>query len=286
MKQARSRRIMLLAITLAAIAPTSASHADTRPGDLNALSLEVAALQTLHDLELSQAQLAAFIKLAHEAAPTAADGAEGKASPAYGKALGELRDALARGDDEQIATCRDKLDALHEKEEPELDLQVEVTDAARARALPALRILKAPQVAAFLASVEVADPGDLLVDGLEQVRGLSEAEQKDETSRLAAEVSWLVAGRDEKAGAKVRDRVTALLEQASAAKDEAAFQKEHAALEREARAIAGPVDPLAVLARSLEHKMAELLSNPRLESALTTIKTRPSARPRITKKAP
>ena len=46
----------------------------------------------------------------------------------------------------------------------------------------------------------------------------------------------------------------------------------------------GRVDPLAVLARHLEQKMAELLSNPRLEVALTTIKSRPA--PPRTAKAP
>src|SRR5207253_11153114 len=137
-----------------------------------------------------------------------------------------------------------------------------------------LRTLKAPQVASFLSMSEVTDPADLLVDGLEQVRGLADAERKDSVSRLAAEVSWLVAGRDERAGVKVRERVTGLLERASAVKDDAAFQREGAPLEREAREIVGRVDPLAVLARHLEQKMAELLSNPRLEVALTTIKSR------------
>ncbi len=268
--------IAVAALAYPAVSPSQA--ADRAPANLNAISLEVAALQTLHDLNLSPAQVAALTKLAREANPKPVSKTEGTASPAYAKALGDLRVALASGNDDRISAAREKLDAILEKEEVELDIAVEVTDEARERARPVVLLLRAPQAAAVIAASEINDPADLLIDGLEVVRGLPDTERAEEIKHLVQEIAWLAAGRKEEAAERIRTDAARVLEKAAGIQDDAAFRRERVNLEREARDAVGPVSPVAVIGHALEGKMAELLSNPRLVHALTVIKTRPTVR--------
>src|ERR1700746_3780219 len=84
--------------------------------NLNDLSLEGAALQTLHDLELTPTQLTALSKLARESAPAGKSRQAAKTSPALAAALTGLHAALSKGDDNQIGEAREKLDELMQKE--------------------------------------------------------------------------------------------------------------------------------------------------------------------------
>jgi hypothetical protein len=245
---------------------------------LNELSLEVAALQILHDLELTPAQLSALAKLARESAPAAKPRESAKASPGFTAALTSLHGALARGDDNQIGEAREKLDLLMQKEEPELDDGIAVTESARSNAAEAIKILNVRQVGVFLGTLELTDPAELLITALDQVRKLSSSKEvEEEIATVTEEVGWLTSGDDDEAAQKVKQKATALLQKAARLKNDAAFAGQRKSLEKEARAAAGEVDNLDVIGHILEHGMADLLSNPRLEAAIR-IQTRVAAR--------
>jgi hypothetical protein len=247
--------------------------------NLNDISLEIAALETLHDLDLTPAQLTALSKLAKESAPKGQRREAANASSAVSRSLTALHAALSKGDDNQIGECRQKLDAVMEKEEPELDNNIIVTDAARRNASAALAVLSVPQTGTFIGSLELTDPVELLMDGVEQVRTLKEKELETEIATLADELTWLIAGADADDSADTRDQVTAFLQRAKDLKSDADLAKQKKSLAKDAKDLVGDVSNLDVITHIAEKGMAELLSNPRLEAA-TRIQSRVSSSPR------
>jgi hypothetical protein len=234
------------------------------------LSLEVQALQTLHYLKATPAQLRALREMAKETVGKPPPRAEVKASAEFRKALAELRDALASGDEEEhIDELTEKLDDLREDEKPELHDEFDVTEEAQRRAPEALRLLTARQVADFAAvnGEDLHDPRELLANALDEVRGMKADEYKEWRQAVAEEVGRLVAGLDDDKASRVTDQVVQWLIVARSLKDDE-FKARRADLEKQARAIVGELGPTDVLRHFLETNLAELLSNPRLPAAL------------------
>jgi len=257
-----------LLVTTLTGAPSQEPKSAGKTANLNNVSLEIAALQVLHDLELPPAKLAALAKLAHDSAPKGEKRDPAKASAEISKALTDLHAAYGRGVDEKIGEAREKLDELMEKQEPEIDNRVTLTEVAKEKAEEALKLLNVRQAGAFLATLDHTDPIELLSAALEQVRSLKAAELEEEIASVAEEAAWLLDGLDTEEGDKTKDKVTALLKRASALKTDAVFNRQRKALEEEVKKIVGDVDNTEVLSHILEHGMAELLSNPRLEAAI------------------
>jgi hypothetical protein len=245
--------------------------------NLNDLSMEISALETLHDLDLTPTQLSALSKLAKECAPKSQRREAANASQAIAKALAALHAALSTGDDGQIGENRQKLDGLMQKEEPELDNNIVVTDGARRQASAALALLAVPQLGTFIGSLELTDPVELLMDGVDQVRSLKDKELEEEIATLADEITWLLAGAE--ASADINEQVTTFLQKAKDIKSDADLAKQKKALEKDAKEIVGDVSNLDVVSHIAEKGMAELLSNPRFDAAIR-IQTRVSSMPR------
>jgi hypothetical protein len=272
----------IITISLATTDAWSQQNSKTPPPKrtLNDVSLEIAALQTLHELELTRDQLNALGKLARDCAPEHQERQPPKASAECTKAMNALYAALSRGDDNQIGENREKLDAVMEREDPELDTAIAITDGARGSAADALKLLNVRQTGAFLSTLELTDPVEFMLMAAETIRSLkSSKEMQDEIARVAEEVVWLLHGDDDEAGKKTSDQVKALLAKAGKLKNDAAFASQKRNYEKEAKAIAGEVDNLTVISNILEHGMAELLSNPRLDAGIR-IQTRVAAMPR------
>jgi molybdenum-dependent DNA-binding transcriptional regulator ModE len=249
------------------------------PDDPNAMTMEVAALQTLRDLDLSPSQLDALGKIVQETPVEDRKRKPAKVSAAYRNALRSLREALRKADEQHASQFREKLDELQEKEEPVLDSECEISTEARKQAAAALRLLSVRQLGILVGSLDLTDPAELLVAGVESVRGLKSQEKDEEVKRLADEVAWVVAGADEDAAAKVRENASKLLERAAAIASQQQFKLQQRALEGEARQVVGNVDNMTMLGHSLEYGMAELLSNPRLDSAIRAARSaRPASR--------
>jgi hypothetical protein len=231
--------------------------------------LEVSALEALHDLEVSATQRTALAKLAHESAPEAESRQPAKASAAVAKALTDLHAAYAKGDELRIEGCRTKLDDLMQTEEVELDSAITITEGARSNAADALQLLNVRQTGAFLATLEVTDPAEFLSSAVETVRTIKDAKERDEEiATVAEEVGWLLHGDDDAAAKPTREKVTKLLQRVAGLRNDAAVRSQQKATDKEIRDLVAGVDNLDVIAHILEHGMAELLSNPRLEAAL------------------
>jgi hypothetical protein len=150
-----------------------------------------------------------------------------------------------------------------------LDEEVILTEVARKRAPQVLKQLKANQLATFIGAhaEETVDPLDALISGLERVRELGLVEWNETRDELSEKLSILVAGVDQKKAEQVREETVDLLARARTLKpDEFTSQKEK--LEIEAKRIVGKVEPMDVLRHKLEHALAQMLSNPRIEAAL------------------
>jgi hypothetical protein len=261
------------AVVVLSLLSTSRAAADEStiggPPSLNDLSMEVAALQAFHQFRLTPAQLETLRKLAKETAPEPSERETAKASPAFRDTVTALRNALVEGDDELIDQLQDKLEDLAEKEKPELDDGIEVTDAARLRAPELIRFLSGRQIASYLAShtEEIPEPPERLREALGSVRKLAPAEWKEVRTAVSEEVARGVAGLDADKAARVADQVVQLLIQARGMKEEE-FKTERPELEKMAREIVGNVGPLDVVRHFLAQDLAELLSNPRLAAAI------------------
>jgi hypothetical protein len=239
------------------------------PTDLNDLSMEVGALQMLSQLQLTPAQLEDLARRARSTAQTPEPRTEPKVSARIRQTLVDLRHALLEGDAEKIDKLNVELDKLFEKEKPEFEDTIEITDAAREQAPDVLRRLSARQAALFLAGYAdgFPDPRERLTEAIEEVRKRPDKEWQPLRDEVADEVAGLVAGLDVDAAAVVRDRVTALLDRAHRLKDEA-FKEKRAELDREVDQVVGKLGPTDIHRHFLERSLAELLSNPRLAAAV------------------
>lgn len=254
-----------------------------KSSNLNDLSLEIAALQTFHELGLTAEQLNALGKLARESTSKGEQRQPAKTSPELASALVSLHAAYVKGDDNQISDCQEKLDSLMEKQQPELDNSVVITEGGRSNAADALKLLNVRQVGALLGTLEMTDPVELLVTAQEQVRQIKKSDDlTNEIATVAEEVAWLLHGwDDDEASQKTKDKVTALLE-GTANRPGGVSSAERKRWEKDARQAIGEYDAKDVIGHIMEHGMAELLSNPRVEAAIRT-QTRLALRPPTTR---
>jgi hypothetical protein len=248
-------------------APKEKADAD----NITSLHLEVGALETIHQLQLTRAQLERLARLAPGTAQKALATRETKVSEEYQKTLKELRDALVEDDEDRITDLSVALDELREKEEPDFE-EVEITDVARRLTPEVLKSLTAGQVAGYLVEFadEFPDPGEKLTEALDEIRKENGKEWEELRDEVAGQVAWLVAGLDKTAEAKVRERVKGLLIHVHKLTDDE-YTAKKPELERSAQAVIGNVGPTDVIRHFTERSLAELLSNPRLATAVEAL---------------
>jgi hypothetical protein len=238
----------------------------TAPADL---ALEVNALRTLYSLKATPEQAQALLKIAKETVGPNKKREPTKVSAQYRNLLAEVRDALADDDEERVESLEDQLEQLTITESPDLDDDVEITDAARKHAPKVLKQFKAPQVACFIGALadQVIDPRERLLEALDKVRGWRLAEWPAQRDALGDQIGLLVGGVDRAKSDKVRDAVIDLLARARTLNDDD-FDAKRGDLERVAERLAAQVGPTDVLRHVVEHALAELLSNPRVAEVL------------------
>jgi len=239
---------------------------------LNDLSMEVAALLTLHKFEMTRQQLEVLRKLAPETAPIPTDRDTAKANDQCRQVLTNLRAALLeeKRDEDRIGELEEKWEDLRDSDEVDFDDEVDITAAARRRVPDVLRMLSTRQVVAYLSEQEdvLPDPLELLLEALDQVSELSKADWKERCDDIVEEVSWVLGGLDPKASKMVADRVERWLRQVRVSMETGVFPKQRQDFEKSARQFVAQVPPTLVLHNITEHALAELLSNPRLAAAL------------------
>jgi hypothetical protein len=255
--------------------PTFAWADDTTKQDgaaqseLNDLSLEVTALQMLHQFQFTPAQLERIRACAKECAETGRQREAGQASKEFRDKLRELHKALLFSNDaDLIDQLSDELDDLRNEEKPGLEDDVKITKESRKHAPTILRLLKANQYAAYSALlVDLIDPMDLLTESIDKVREIDRAEWRAQRKKIAAEIGRLVGGVDAAKEEEMKKAVSALLTRARKLSPRE-FEQQRADLDKTVREIIGPISPADILRNEIEYSIAELLSNVRLTAAL------------------
>jgi hypothetical protein len=252
-----------------ACAEDASKNAPASQPDVSDLSLEVAALQILHQFQFTLGQMQRIRQCAKETVDKGQSGKMGQASQEYRDKLMELRKALVRGgDDELIEQLSDELDELRFDENPTIADEIKVTKNARRRAPELLRLLKANQYAAYTSLLQdLADPLDLILESLPNIRELNGADWRQMRKQVADEIGRLVGGVDETKEMQLRKAVAALLTRARRMSSED-FEDQRDQLEEDARQLIGPISPADVIRNEVEYSIAELLSNARLAEAL------------------
>jgi hypothetical protein len=225
--------------------------------------MELKALRILRGFEATPHQLQVIARAAKTTAGSPGNREAAKASGPYVQALVQMRHALIANDEDQIEKLRTQLDELEEKNPPDLDDQIEVTDGAEIEAVRLLNLFSPLQVIAYAQSLEddFPDPVQLIVEGLEEGKSLKKEEWETARNKLAGEVAWLVYGMQGEKTSKLEDQVSAYLDQKHAEEGKAGNR------ESEIRKLLGSPGPVVVLKNVMEHSLAELLSNPQVEKA-------------------
>ena len=233
------------------------------PADANLLSMELKALRILRGLEATPDQISEIARAAKTTAGSPGQRESAKVSGPYLEAMVQMRRALVAKDDDKIEALRTQFDQLEEKNPPDLDDQVEITDGAEIEGVRLLSIFTPLQIVAYAQSLDddFPDPVQLIVEGLAEGRELKNEEWERARSRLAEEVGWLVGGLQGDKASKIEERVSAFLNEKHGAAGKSGDR------EPEIRKLLGSPGPVVILQNLMEHTLAELLSNPRIERA-------------------
>ncbi|MBY0228537.1 MAG: hypothetical protein K2W96_04575 [Gemmataceae bacterium] len=231
------------------------------------INTEITALQVLYTLNCDAEQLEALGKLAASTMQEAPPRKEVKVTDKYRRALVALREALGRGDDEEVDKRFAALDELREAEEPAFD-PVELTEAARKEAPGLFRRFNARQIATYLKGVDdFPDPVEKVLAALEESRKRRGAPWRDLRDGVAFEAGWLLAGADAKGAADTKQKVIDLLDKAAKMEDKE-YDAQKPALAKEAKDLLGKQGPSDIIRNYMEYVLAETLSNHRLKAAL------------------
>ncbi len=266
-------RLTLVALVVAAglgcCLADAASPQQRRP-TIHDLSLEVAALQSLYDFQFTDAQLKMLAGLAPQTREDDRPRARARVTREFEQALIKLRDVLANPvDEDSIADALEAYSKIQDKEEADLDDQVEITDAAKEKTPEILRGLRARQVASFIAGYgdEFPDPVEDMKEAISKVRKLEDDQWKILRRVIGQSIGDQAAGLDAEKAATFNDEVVQILIQARSL-DAKAFEREKPALEKKAQELFKNIGPMEVIRNTTEVALATLLSNPRLEAAL------------------
>ncbi len=267
--------IIVLMLALVA-APGTLVRGEPPPdtSDIDRLSLKVAAMMTLHDLDLTADQLKALKVLAKDTADPRTPRDPAKASAKYIETLKALHDALGKANnDEKVTELADKRDALDEDEDVSIDDEITLTPASRTKAATFLRTLSAPQVTSYLAtySDEGPDPEQDVVDALTDIREANADEVEDMIKETAESVGTLIGGLDLEKSKDLRNTIAELLRTARKL-PASEFTSRLPMMEKSVKLLVA-ADPMVVIQHWLERDIAELLSNPQLSDAIDS--TRP-----------
>jgi hypothetical protein len=232
---------------------------------------EVAALQSLYELQITESQLKQIREMAKESAAKPGGKPRAKASRELRQSLVQLHQVLVAADNEErIVACLEKWEQIRAAEDgAELDDDYEVTEVAQEKAPELLRSLSAAQIATFTALYAdfILDPREQLRDAFERVRGLADDEWQEYRDAIADSVARVLCGIDAEAAQAANDRIVQWLIVVRSLSG-ADFAKERDDLFKTIDDVVGKVGPTDVLRHYMEHFLSEMLSNPRLAHAI------------------
>jgi hypothetical protein len=242
------------------------------PGDVNALSMEVAVLRTLYLIKAAPHHLERIKRDCKDCPMKPRKREATDVTPEYKKTLIDLRAALIAADDDKVNELSDRLEELAADDEPDVDDAVDITDESRKQGPRLLNAFDANLIVGYLASYGKDFPVPfrmmnkaMRTDG--KGRKPSAEQWKEIRTAVANDVAWSVAGLDLKEQAKVRDDALKLLDKAYALSNEE-LVKQGPELRSGISKITGKAGTLDVIKHVIEQDLAEMISNPRLLPAV------------------
>ena len=243
-----------------------------QPDSIASLELQVAALTTIDELELTGDQIAALQNMAADTADDSLDVSptSGNTSMAYRRAIFALRDALASGDEQRIAQTQSDMDKLRRRQNILPQATVTETDQAKKKAYAAVSILTAGQYANYIAihATEVPDAAETILDALDRCQTGADDDYQAMREEAAQQVAMLMNGPNDRMSKRTIANVSRLLDQARNMSS-ADFQANRDELYQSARNLTRLAKPDLEVRNWMERQMADLLSNPQLSRALS-----------------
>jgi hypothetical protein len=266
------RTFLIAALIGIASAAAKAEEPTTQPASAPAQSVElqVAALNTIDDLNLDADQLRAIRALLKSDSAAPATEPADKGSNAYKSVLTSLREAIISEDAGKEADSEKKLDQLRTAEHLNVAPAVAMTDFAREKSAAVLKLLRSSQIGSYLAEHgdDVPDALETILDAFDQSRGQDKAAFDAICNEASDQVSVLVGGvTNPSKSAEVMLHTAALLQNAYGMND-AQYQAGYKKLENSARRIVGRADGFTALHNWMQREIADLLSNPELPAMI------------------
>jgi hypothetical protein len=255
-------------LLLAGTAPTAV--AQNRPEDARLLSLEVAALYTLHHLDLDAGQMQELLRLSKGCAGTLKAPGQTRITPAFSKVLTALRDALLADDSDRIDSLKENLMTVMEEDKIVMEDRVSNSAAARRQSAAAVRLLRPAQVLAKLDLLDdqEVDPLDTLNAALERGKNAGPTQWKQVRDAAAADAAWLIAGNDETKADPLAKHFANILDQLHTKPAAKGPKMPRPSLDKQVQQWTTRLDAFDILRHAMQREMAELLSNPRLPHVL------------------
>jgi hypothetical protein len=242
------------------------------PADVNALSMEVAALRTLHLLQAGPDQMRGVKLWGRGTAQQPRQRAEANVSANYRKVLTELRGAFIAGQEDRINELTDQLDELTKAEQPDLDDAVEITALARRNAPQLLKWFDTARVVNYLAAYgkDFPAPFQLMLQTM-HLDGKGKKPTPEQWKEIRAfviqEMSWQIGGLDLGRQEQIGGQVARLLDRAYAVSPEE-MPRQKVELRKAIARITDQAGPTDIIKHVIEQDLAELLANPRLMPAV------------------
>jgi len=272
----KHRSLFLVAgmICLLAASQTILLGQDDAYSDNVKLQLEVDALTTLNDLNLTPDQLTALKGMISDTAGTMSDTPD-PVGPDYVAALKDARAALLSKDQDRIDNALDKVGDIDDQLDPDCDPDVDQSEPAKDKAVTLLKMLSVKQVANYVGenSDDMDDPTQMLLDAVHHARDGTDDDfqslQQDTSEEIGTFFGTSHPGKPLTIVVKV-NHLLARVRHLSA--DD--YQSQQSALEDEAKQLVANLDPIVCMRHWMDNELADLLSNPQLGEAIDDLEAK------------
>jgi len=255
---------------------TTTTAADVRPSDV---ALRNQALGVLASLQLTDSQLTTVrgaldhLSLAGDAVDSDVIDTMVAQNPSCGVAINHLYRDLVTTDDEQAASDQETLFQLQDKFQFNAESAVVISDDAKVQASVIFDTLTPKQIAQYMAlrGQIVPDPVEILMDGLDQCRHVTDADFQEYSRCLAQRIAILGSGLDDTANQPIILRVKQLLAEARPLSDQQFAAQKNDFREEAQRLLTG--DAIDVITHAVQWDLATFMANPQAK-AMTDVHAR------------
>jgi hypothetical protein len=249
----------------------STAGAEVRPSDV---ALRNQALIVLGSLQLTDTQWTTIrgaldhLSLAGDAVDSDVIDSSVAQNPSCGVAINHLYRDLVMTDDDQAAADQEILFQLQDRFQFNAESAVVVSDDARVQAQVIFDTLTPRQIAQYMAlrGQIVPDPVEILMDGLDQCRHLTDPDFQEYSRCLSQRIAILGAGLDDDANQPIMLRVKQLLAEARPLSDRQFAAQKNGFQQEIQRLLTG--DAIDVITHAVQWDLASFMANPQAKAMM------------------